>query len=154
MALGHKHIVMPPSVRLQRRGCHSGERGFTLIELMYAMGYFMFGLAAIVAMQIAAANGAARSADLMLATNLTVNAVETWRVTPLATMLSTPLSTQQFDRNGNLVTSNGYFTQLVSISAPTNAQPWSEVVVTTNWTSVAGTTFQHGVTMQTRIGVH
>ena len=141
------------------------ERGFTLVELMYATGYFMIGLAALASFQIVAATGSGRANDISNATNLAASTIEMVRASNFNTVLTTvqPM-VATYDRYGNLtstpafysvsatstVASPTYFTVTTNCSQVAGAG-YYEIVVQANWKQNPSATFVHGITMQTRI---
>jgi Tfp pilus assembly protein PilV len=135
-----------------RRAAMRGQRGFTLVELVYATGYFMLGMTGIMMFQVAAANGSAQAGDLMLATTLTANALETARNTPATTLTATPSSVAYFDRTGKATTGSGFFTVTTTVVPPTSTLLYFDATAATRWKSSPINPFVHGVTMQTRLG--
>jgi Tfp pilus assembly protein PilV len=130
------------------------ERGFTLLELMYAFGYFMLGIAGLTCFHAVAANATQHAADISMATMLTTGTIESIRVDPNIAMNLPITKTSSYDRYGT-VSSNGnykgqYFT-VVSISSQPTGVNYFDVTVQTNWYQLPVATFQHGVIMQTRI---
>ena len=127
------------------------ERGFTLIELMYASGYFSLGLLGLVYFQSNAAFGTQRAGDLSLATNLTRNALESLRVQPVSSVLAVSQpQTLLYDRWGYLNGSPSYFTVTTQASQATGNR-FYDVVVNTAWQQVVGDNFIHGISMQSRV---
>ena len=127
------------------------QRGFTLLELMYASGYFSLGLLALVFFQSAAVFGVQRAADLSLATNLTRNALEALRVQPgPAVVAASQPQTSLYDRWGYLNGSPTYFTVTTQASQVAGAR-YYDVVVNTAWQQQVGDSFMHGISMQSRV---
>jgi Tfp pilus assembly protein PilV len=127
-----------------------GQRGFTLIELMYAVFFFTISLEGLACFQLVAASGTQRSADIMLATNLTCSTMEDIRVRPLAQVVNVaqPIVTR-YDRWGNLGALPTYYT-VSATATQVGSKPYYDLQVTTNWLA-GSSTFQHGVAMQTRV---
>jgi Tfp pilus assembly protein PilV len=142
-------IAQTPRRRRPRRG----EAGFTLVELMYATGYFMIGLVGVVSFQLVAASGAGRAADVSMATNLCTSNLEMMRVTPINTLMSQASVQLVFDRFGTKQGSTGftsaYFTVTETVSQPQSAQ-YIDATVNTSW-QTSGSTFTHNIQMQTRL---
>lgn len=134
------------------------QRGFTLVELMYAFGYFMLGIAGLTFFHVVANNATQHAADISMATMLTSNAIETVRNDPNQQQTALMPTTTQvlYDRYGNAQTSSSYagvpyFTVTTNNSMPAGASVYFQTVVQTTWYQLPVTSFQHGVIMQTFI---
>ncbi len=135
----------------RRLGGRRGERGFTLVELMYALGYFMIGLAGLTSFQLMAMRGSQQASDITLATNIAANAIENYRLSPPASVLAQPqpmLST--FDRYGTPNGTPTYFTLSATATQPGGAA-YYELSVGVRWVMALGDTFSHSIAMQTRV---
>jgi Tfp pilus assembly protein PilV len=132
------------------------EAGFTLVELMYATGYFAIGLAGLVTFQVVAAQSSSRTADLASAINLTVGAMEVLRTKPpgyFTSVLNTPQIVNS-RRDSAAAVASQYFTTTTTITRPATPNypggaNYYEIIVKTSW-SQPGSTFVHNVVMQTR----
>lgn len=134
------------------------QRGFTLLELMYAFGYFMLGIAGLTFFHAVAGNATQHAADISMATVLTTNAIESTRNNPNITTQfpATVTTTTVFDRFGNAQNTNTYsgtpyFTVTSSSSQPSGVGLYYQTVVQTTWYQPPNLSFQHGVIMQTYI---
>ena len=136
--------------QLRRRAIPKHQRGYTLVELMYATGYFMLGLTGLVCFQLVAATGTSRAADIMMATNLTSATIESTRVMSINTVLtaSQPQVTT-YSRAGSQNGTPTYFT-VYSTATQASGKAYYELQVSTQW-QMPGNSFQHNITMQTRI---
>jgi Tfp pilus assembly protein PilV len=139
----------PPTPRRRRH-----EAGFTLVELMYATGYFMIGLVGIMSFQVVASTYSQRAADLSMATNLCTSNLEMLRVTPVNTLASLGTDYQiVYDRYGTKQGAAGftagYFTVTENIVQISGAR-YMNATVNTSW-KASGSTFVHNITMQTRL---
>jgi Tfp pilus assembly protein PilV len=144
---------------LVRKHRRRSERGFTLLELMYAFGYFMLGITGLVFFQSVAANSTQRAGDISMATMITGGTIEEMRANPNVNL---PVNAVAYwDRFGNSQMANGttnpnytgtvYFTVTTTASSPTGNFHYYDVQVATNWYQLPAITFQHGVVMQTRV---
>jgi Tfp pilus assembly protein PilV len=129
----------------------AAQRGFTLIELMYATGYFMIGLVGLTCFQLVAAHGTQHASDITLATQITSNLLETSRATAFQTVLGMPQPQQSvYDRYGTRDGTPTYFTATATATAQSGVA-YYELVVSTTWRMRPGDTFVHGISMQTRV---
>ncbi len=122
----------------------TGEKGFTLVEVLVASAIFTFGMLAVLGMLITAMGGNAQGRQMTEATNLAAAKIEDLKQTPYSQLASLSDSTT--------VTNNSVhdpftrtWTIYTGVESPLNVK---KAVVTTSWT-VKG--HQHSVTIQTLI---
>lgn len=144
---GHK-----ASAKSGSRRSRGAQRGFTLIELVLAAGYFLIGISAVALFQIAAAKGSASAGDLMMATTLTTNQIETIRNSPALVIPLPSYPTLYYDRFGNAAAAPGFFAVVYTTPPVTSTTQYTSVTVTTTWRQSPVNPFLHSVTMQTYIG--
>ena len=129
----------------------AAQRGFTLIELMYATGYFMVGLVGLTCFQLVAAHGSQHASDITVATTVTANLLETTRATAFQTVLGSPQPQQSvYDRYGTVNGTPTYFTATTTATALPGLT-YYELVVSTTWRMRPNDTFVHSISMQTRV---
>lgn len=128
------------------------QRGFTLIELVLAAGYFLIGISGVALYQIAAAKNSASAGDLMMATTLTANEVETLRHTPTPTLVAAGPQILYYDRTGIRQASPSFFAVAYTFVAPAGNVQYTAVTVSTTWFQSPVNPFQHGITMSTYVG--
>ena len=59
----------------------TGEKGFTLVEVLVASGIFTFGMLAVLGMLVTAMGGNAQGRQMTEATNLTASKIEDLKLT-------------------------------------------------------------------------
>lgn len=140
----------------KRQGQQSlaGQRGFSLLELMYASGYFTIGLLILLSFQVVAANGVQRANALSLATNLASSVIEEMRVTPPQQILSGPQPRlYYFNRQGDAVLSESYFTVSATATPALGLLQAFDVVVETAWRDVSNPSYIRRIQVTTRMMV-
>ena len=102
--------------KCKSRGRGRGERGFTLIEVMVALGIFTIGFAGIIAMQTLVSKNVRYVNDLSLASNIAANTIENVRLSDYATL--PPTTTTYYDFQGATGAGSGdpYFTVTTTVS--------------------------------------
>ncbi len=130
----------------------SSQRGFTLVEMMLAVGVFMIGMAGVVTMQLAARHGRVSSNDLSLATNLatsTLDLLETQDFDGLAD------ATAWYDRQGVQLGSaaGAFFTITTTITTDVDASTGvpgdvKSAVAHVSWSNEG---YPHDITLATKI---
>ena len=132
------------------RTCRAHERGFTLVELMYALGYFMLGLTGLVSFQVMGAFTTQRAGDITLATNLTTATIENLRVqTPTSVVNAAQPIVTNYNRYGVKDALPTYFTVSANASQASGNR-YYDLSVSTSWTQGVSI-FVHSIRMQTRI---
>ena len=122
----------------------TGEKGFTLVELLVASAIFTFGMLAVLGMLITAMGGNAQGRQMTEATNLTAAKIEDLKLTPYSQLQSFgDITTVSNDSVSD--TFSRTWTVYTSIVPPLNLK---KVVVTTSWTAKG---HPHSVTIQTLI---
>ena len=141
------------------------QRGFTLVELMYAVGYFTVGMTGVVCFQVVAAFGSQNAANLSVATNIASSTLEALRYQSQTAILaaSQPVLIT-YDSSGGLITNASpananlpYFTassqSVMGSNTPMgNPARFLEVTVNVTWQQTPLDPWQHGILMQSRIG--
>ncbi|HET6344079.1 MAG TPA: hypothetical protein VFH51_04060 [Myxococcota bacterium] len=135
---------------MRSRSRHS--RGFTLIELMYASGYFMVALTGIVCFQVVAARGSGQASDNSMASNLASSTLEELHTRSPAYLQSAGTGTGMYDRSGNAVTASPYFT-VTWTAAMTSGNSYFDVDVAVQWRPLGPLTSVSEIDMSTRISV-
>ncbi|MGC2424996.1 MAG: prepilin-type N-terminal cleavage/methylation domain-containing protein [Nitrospirota bacterium] len=132
----------------------TGEKGFTLVEVLVAMAIFTFGMLAVLGMLVVSMNGGAEGRQITEATNLAASKIEDLKLTDYSklvsqggtvfsdtTTVSSSSVSDKFTRTWEIYT---------SVAVPLNL---AKAVVTTSWTAKGNSnkTQQHSVTIQTLI---
>jgi type IV pilus assembly protein PilV len=118
-------------MRLHRR-CAQG--GFTLIELMLATGLLAIGIEGLLTIQTLAAKNGALAADSSMATQLTRDQIEAYRLSPRPPTAATQaaLVTSYFTRWGTQAGAPDYFTTVLDVVPA--MQGALDVYAATSWT--------------------
>jgi type IV pilus assembly protein PilV len=123
----------------------TGEKGFTLVEVLVASGIFAFGMLAVLGMLITAMGGNAEGRQTSEATNIAASQIENLKLTDYYQL--EPYSNATTTVNTSSV--HDTFTSTCSIySSIAPPLKLKKVVVTTSWTAKGK---PHSVTMQTLI---
>ena len=120
----------------------TGEKGFTLVEVLVASGIFAFGMLAVLGMLVTAMGGNAQGRKTTEAANFAASKIEDLKRTPYKNLISSADTTTV--SNGSVSdTFTRTWTVYTSVAPPLNLK---KVVVTTSWTSKGQ---PHNVTIQT-----
>ena len=129
----------------------ASQRGFSLVELFYALGYFAFGLEALVLFQIVGSYGSVRAGDISMATNLVSNRIEELRLVRPTDVIDAGASIKYFDHTGATLTgSSGYFTVTATPTQPVGAR-YYDLKANVTWKQSINDTLVHNIDMYTRI---
>jgi type IV pilus assembly protein PilV len=122
----------------------TGEKGFTLVEVMVASGIFVFGMLAVLGMLITSMGGNAEGRQITEATNIAASEIESLKLTDYDHLASYSDTTIV-----NTSSVNDTFTSVCTVYEDV-APPLKlkKVVVTTSWTAKGK---PHSVTLQTLI---
>jgi len=71
---------------IMRKFIQKNERGFTLVEVMIALGILSFGVLAVASMQSSALLGTSRSNSVTIATNIATDRMERLMAIPFANL--------------------------------------------------------------------
>jgi type IV pilus assembly protein PilV len=125
----------------------TGEKGFTLLEVLVASAIFTFGMLAILGMLVTAMGGNAQGRQMTEATNLAASKIEDLKLTPYEDLSILPSYSDTTTVSNSSVrdTFTRTWTVYTSIAPPLKLK---KVVVTTSWTAKGKS---HSVTVQTLI---
>lgn len=147
-----------PLARHARRPRHrrTSALGFSLLELLYALGFFSIGLFGIVGLQVVTFRSSRRAHDLSIASNLSSSMLEEIRVLNLAAM-ATPSGTTYFDQYGAPSVGPNFYTVEWQATPSPDSTIFYDVTVNTRWMysfekdNVTDTWTGHNVRMQSRV---
>jgi prepilin-type N-terminal cleavage/methylation domain-containing protein len=122
----------------------TGEKGFSLVEVLVASAIFTFGMLAILGMLVTAMGGNAQGRQTTEATNLAVSKIEDLKLTPYY-LLQSGSDTTAVTNSSLQDTFTRTWTVYTSVAPPMNLK---RVLVTTSWTAKGK---PHSVTIQTLV---
>ena len=131
----------------------SSQAGFTFLELLFALGFFMIGLYGTVGIQMAIFNGGQRASDVTIANNLATSMIEELLVRDMSTAGAG--ETQYFDPYGAPTVAPGFFAVQWQDVTTDVSLPYYDIQVDATWLRkgevVSGNWSGHRIRLNTRI---
>ena len=112
-------------IQEENRHVREREQGFTLVEVMIAIGVLAFGILAIASMQTSSLGGTSRANSLTEATTFAMDRMERVMILPYSQVLL---------QNENVFSSaDGVYNATINVNPGTPTNNAATVTVTVNW---------------------